>query len=184
MVSTAEVLCRAKRAPSLEDDLPPPSSPPQFSGRWLPTTLWPSVPSWNNNESSLLSNWWTVYEIAIKAWLSSIKAKYKELAICWTIFVEVLYSTPCIVYNRQTDVSKLKECDWVPCLLWILHAWDQWANIWQTDCVIKKNHHSVWSRYLHFTQFVHSHDWRKPISKYNNISYLIVCFWEGIKISF
>ena len=90
-----------------------------------------------------------------------------------TIFVELFYSTPCIVYNRQADVSKSKECDWVPCLLWILHAWDQWANIWQTGCVIKKNHHSVWSRYLHFTQFVHSHDWRKPISKYNNISYLI-----------
>ena len=50
MVSMAEVLSRVKRAPSPSSSFCSPS----IQQAVVATTLWPSVPSWNSNESSLL----------------------------------------------------------------------------------------------------------------------------------
>ena len=88
MVSMAEVLYRAKRAPSLEDDLPLllflPFLPLPLSsvgGGYLPPSGHLSHPETVMDHPSNQVDGLYVYEIAIKAWLSSIKAKYKELAI-------------------------------------------------------------------------------------------------------
>ena len=81
MVLMAEVLCRAKRAPSLEDDLLLPLLLSLVGGGYLPPSGHLSHPETVMDHPSNQVDGLYVYEIAIKAWLSSIKAKYKELAI-------------------------------------------------------------------------------------------------------